>query len=123
MLSRDDATTTSDHACTALHSIFTLGRTRPRRGSGASKLKFPIDIPDVIKSAIANFVPSDGQVLAKVNHPNPGSIHYRGARLEIKPEEEWEFANHKPRERAHLWICLGDDRCRNAKHGIKITNK
>ena len=63
-------------ATPALHSVFASGSTRPRRGSEASKLKFPIDVPDVVKSAIANFVPSDGQFLAKVNHRNPSSIHH-----------------------------------------------
>ena len=43
-------------------------------------------------------------------------------RLETKPEDDWEFSD-KPTERAQLWICLGDDRCRNAKRTIKITNR
>ena len=109
------------HNCAALG--FTSGTTRPRRGSEASKLKFPVDVPDMVKSVIANFVPSDGQFLANVNHRSPSLIHYWGVRLGTKPEEEWEFSNNKPKERAQLWICLGDDRCRNAMRAIKITNK
>ena len=110
-------------ATTALNSVFTSGSTRPRRGSEVSKLKFPFDVPDVVKSVIDNFVPNNGQFLAKVNHRNPSSIRYCwGVRLENEPEEEWEFST-EPKERAQLWICLGDDRCRNAMRAIKITNK
>ena len=77
----------------------------------------------MVKSVIANFVHSDGQFLAKVNHRSPSSIHYYyGVRLETKPEEEREFSN-EPKEHAQLWICLGDDRCRNAMRTIKITKK
>ena len=86
------------HYCTAFG--FMSGSTRPRRGSEASKLKFSIDVSDVVKSNIAGFVPSDDQFLAKVNHRHSSSIHYCGVRLEIKPTEEWEFANNKPKERA-----------------------
>ena len=110
-------------ATTAHHSVFTSGSTRPRQRSEASKLKFPIDVPDVVKSAIANFLPSDRQCLAKVNHRKHGSIYYWGLRLETKPEGDWEFSYNKPKERAQLWICHGDDRCRNPKRAIEITNK
>ena len=110
-------------ATTALHSVFTSGSTRPRQESEVSKLKFLVDVLDVVKPAIANFVRSEGRVLPNVYHRNPSSIDYWGAWLETKPEEEWQVSNKKPKERAQLWICLGHDRCRNAMPAIKISNK
>ena len=110
-------------ATTALHSVFASGSTRPRQGSEVSKLKFLVDVLDVVKPAIANFVRSEGRVLPNVYHRNPSSIDYWGAWLETKPEEEWQVSNKKLKERAQLWICLGHDRCRNAMPAIKISNK
>ena len=81
-------------------------------------------MPDVVKSAIVNFVPSDAEFLAIVNHRNPSSIHYYcGVQLETKPGEGRDFYNNKKKQRAQMWTRLEDDRYRNAMRGIKITNK
>ena len=58
-----------------------------------------------------------------MNHHDPSSIHSWGVQIEIKPEEEWEFANNKQKERAQLWIRLEGEKCRHANRDIKITNK
>ncbi|CAN0532232.1 unnamed protein product, partial [Laminaria digitata] len=86
-------------------------------------VKFPTDVPDVVKAAIDNYGPSDGHFLAKVNHRSPIIIHFWGVRLDTKPEAEWVFDKNKPKERSQLWVCLADDKCRTAQRTIKITNK
>ena len=97
------APASSPATTTALHSVFTSGSSRPRRGSEASKLKFPVDVPDVGKSDIVNFVLRHGRILAKVTHRNPSSVHYCwDVRLITASEEEGEFSN-EPNERAQLW--------------------
>ncbi|CAN0458440.1 unnamed protein product, partial [Laminaria digitata] len=86
-------------------------------------VKFPTDVPDVVKAAIDNYGPSDGHFLAKVNHRSPGIIGFWGVRLDTKPEAQWVFDKNKPKERSQLWVCLADDKCRTAQRTIKITNK
>ena len=42
--------------------------------------------------------------------------------MDTKPEDEWELVINKIKKRSQLWICMADENCRNAEHGVKITS-
>ena len=78
------AAAVSTPAATSVALSLTLGGTKPRGGEGrgsSSSLKFPRDVPDVVKTAINNYVPSEDYYLAKVNHGNPSIIHSWGGEV------------------------------------------
>ena len=57
-------------------------------------------MPDVVKTAINNCVPSEGYYLAKVTHRSPGITIFWGVRLDTKPVDEWDFVMNKRRNAA-----------------------